>query len=271
MKSFSDVSSQYLSSDTDRCSSDDAPAYRLYRARHIDGRERSASLYEDIGEPEVDSQERYRHRVIRWKIPWAVAILLCIILAVCSVLAFFSSSRHESSIDEKEVSSSEVYSSVEEPLASVHSSGSAPSVWVHVVGAVKSPGLYELPDQSRVADAISAAQGLVDDANPDSINLASKITDGQQVRVLFQGQSVDAVQGVSPQNHQTGDVVGSLVNINTASAQELETLPRVGPATAQKIIEFRQAHGGFRDVDELESVSGIGPALLERLRPLVRV
>lgn len=271
MKSFSGSSFRNSYAEVDSCSSESAPMHRLYRARHIDGGERSISLYEELGEPDIDAHEHYGQQVLRWKVPWSIVVVLVIVLAVLGAWVFFSSSSDEVLFPEKEVSSHPTDFSVEELSESSPSALSVSSVWVHVVGAVKSPGLYELPDQSRVADAISAAQGLVEDANSDSINLASKVSDGQQIRVLFQGQSSDMFSETSTSHRQVDGISSSLVNINTASAEELETLPRVGPATAQKIIEFRQAHGGFRDVTELESVSGIGPALLERLRPLVRV
>ena len=157
-------------------------------------------------------------------------------------------------------------------------------VVVHVAGAVASPGVVTLDEGARVADAIDAAGGLAQEADPDHLNLARPLTDGEQVRVPRVGEDASAWQGTSGQagasaggggGGQTPGAAGPApsgsVNLNTADAAELETQPGIGPALAQRIIDYRAEHGAFTSVDELTSVSGIGSARLEALRDLVSV
>ena len=178
------------------------------------------------------------------------------------------------------------------------------TVRVHVAGAVNNPGVYTLPAQGRAVDAIAAASGAAADADRDRVNLAGALSDGVQIYVPHRGETAapaqiqpnggtaNAVQanaangaaqngasqgGTQPQPARTLTPAGTAqkgstpVNINTATAEELQTLPRIGPAMAQRIIAWREAHGGFRSVDELDAVPGIGPSMLENLRPLVMV
>lgn len=135
---------------------------------------------------------------------------------------------------------------------------------VHVVGAVLNPGVVELPEASRVLDAITAAGGPTKDADLQQLNLAALLSDGVQIRVPVEGEALSGeVLGslVAGTDAQT-----SLVNINLASLSELERLPGVGPATAAAIVAYRDDAGTFNTVEELLGVPGIGPAKLERLR-----
>lgn len=173
------------------------------------------------------------------------------------------------------------------------------TVRVHVAGAVNNPGVYTLPAQGRAVDAIAAASGAAADADLDRVNLAGALSDGVQIYVPHRGETAAPAQiqpnggtanagqgnaangasqgGAQPQPARTLTPAGSAqkgstpVNINTATAEELQSLPRIGPAMAQRIIAWREAHGGFRSVDELDAVPGIGPSMLENLRPLVTV
>ena len=135
---------------------------------------------------------------------------------------------------------------------------------VHVVGAVRTPGLYRLDDGSRVDDAIRAAGGAKPKAALDAINLAAPVADGQQVIVPLRGRGTASPGVASP-----GAAAAGPVHLNTATLQELDTLPGVGPVTAQKILDYRNEHGAFSSVDELDAVPGIGPARLAELRKLV--
>lgn len=154
-------------------------------------------------------------------------------------------------------------------------------VVVHVTGAVTRPGVVTLGENSRVADAIDAAGGASANADTEQLNLARILTDGEQVRVPRVGEvlvdpaaqptgagSVGA--GTTSGKPGGGDVSGT-VNINTASASELEKLPGIGPALAQRIVEYRDSHGHFVDVNALTEVPGIGKAKLEALRDQVTV
>ena len=139
---------------------------------------------------------------------------------------------------------------------------------VHIAGAVNAPGVYQLTDGSRVIDAVQAAGGLSVDANPDAVNLAALVTDGQRVYVPSVGELISPIP--------TGEGADSAlepwpININSANSERLEDLPGVGPATAAAIIAHRDQQGPFASVDQLADVRGIGPAKLEAIRALVTV
>ena len=145
------------------------------------------------------------------------------------------------------------------------SSVSAAEVFVHVSGAVANPGLYALEAGGRVVDAIAAAGGFAPDAQEGGVNLARTVNDGEQLVVPRVGEEVVEAGGA------TGVTADGRVNLNTADIAALETLPRIGPALAQRIVEWREANGGFRAVEDLLAVSGIGDKMFETLRDLVVV
>ena len=152
---------------------------------------------------------------------------------------------------------------------------------VHVAGAVRRPGVYRFAAGARVEDAVRRAGGATRHADLSALNLAAKVTDGVQILVprksaAGSGAAVAAGSGGAAQ--PAGSPAGSTpaagglpVNLNTATLEQLETLDGVGPAIAQKIVAYRQQHGGFRSVDELNQVSGIGPKKMAALRGQVRV
>ncbi len=141
-------------------------------------------------------------------------------------------------------------------------------VVVHVAGAVNASGVYQLVVGSRVIDAVQAAGGLAADANPDAVNLAALITDGERVYVPTVGEMLTPVVPVSGGGAPTAVWP---ININSADATRLEDLPGVGPATAALIISYREQHGPFASVEQLADVRGIGPAKLDAIRALVTV
>lgn len=147
-----------------------------------------------------------------------------------------------------------------------------PTLMVHVVGAVNNGGVYVLEAGARVVDAIEAAGGATEDAELSAVNLARVVSDGEQLRVPTMTEAA-AQQLAAPGQGQQSQTQssGALVNINSATQAELEGLPRVGPALAARIIDYREANGGFRSVDDLNAVSGIGEKLLESIRQLVTV
>ena len=155
-------------------------------------------------------------------------------------------------------------------------SATSGSVVVHVTGAVSRPGVVTLPPGSRVTDAINAVGGASAEADTQQLNLARVLSDGEQIRVPRIGEVLpdpapqpggDAASGARTAPGKSGDGGASgTVNINTASASELEKLPGIGPALAQRIVEYRDSHGPFASVDSLTDVPGIGKAKLEGLR-----
>jgi competence protein ComEA len=136
-------------------------------------------------------------------------------------------------------------------------------VVVDVVGAVRRPGLFRLAQGSRIADAVARAGGATTKADLTQVNLAAPLADGEQVVVPRRGAPGTAAGGAA-----SGTPAGP-VQLSTATAEQLDTLPGVGPATAQKILDYREKHGAFSSVDELDAVPGIGPKRLEQLRDLV--
>ena len=135
---------------------------------------------------------------------------------------------------------------------------------VYVTGAVRKPGVYELADGTRIIDAIEKAGGVTPKADAVTVNLAALLVDGEQILVP---EAYAPGAGAAPTG--AGPAVSGLVHLNSADVTALDALPGVGPATAQRIIDWRDQNGGFRTVDDLEQVPGIGPAKLDALRDLV--
>lgn len=136
---------------------------------------------------------------------------------------------------------------------------------VDVVGAVRSAGLVRLPPGARVADAVAAAGGLTARADPVLVNLAAPVADGEQVVVAARGGADGGVPGAGG----AAGAPSAPVDLNSATAEQLDTLPGVGPVTAQKIVGYRQAHGPFTSVQGLDAIPGIGPARIADLKGLV--
>ena len=173
--------------------------------------------------------------------------------------------------------------SVASPTASVSVSaaGSAtpspaatPTILVHVIGAVTSPGLVRLPEGARVADALAAAGGLRGDADPAELNLAAVVSDGTQIIIGTKASPRGEVREGSTSSGavSTGTAtVGALIDLNTATLAQLDTIPGVGPVTAQAILDYRTKHGRFTRIEELQEVDGIGTKTYAQIAPHVRV
>jgi competence protein ComEA len=148
--------------------------------------------------------------------------------------------------------------------------GAEGTIYIHVLGAVAKPGLYLLRDGDRGVDAVASAGGFTPDADQSQVNLARVVVDGEQIVVPVIGAA--AVPGEGPgASAGAASTVGGKVNINTADATALETLPRVGPAMSKRIIDWRTKNGRFTSVEDLTSITGIGEKTFEQLKDLVTV
>ncbi|MGO1544718.1 MAG: helix-hairpin-helix domain-containing protein [Gulosibacter sp.] len=216
----------------------------------------------------------------RWKLSAGAAVVLGLIACAVVVLMLALQPRSAIGVPAEMGTPTPTPTTAAELPVDVPTSGTL----VHILGAVASPGVYELGANARVVDAIAAAGGLNEDADVAQINLARPAVDGEQIYVPKIGETPPPLAEVAPEpganggHDANGDPnaggttsAGGLVNINTASVSELENLPRIGPAMAQRIIDYRDANGGFSSVDELKEVSGIGEATFEQLAPLVTV
>jgi competence protein ComEA len=148
------------------------------------------------------------------------------------------------------------------PPTELRARSMTPPLVVHVVGAVRTPGLYKLRRGSRVADAVAKAGGAMGKADLALVNLAAPLSDGQQVVVPERAPPLGDQAG-------QGSAAPGPVHLNSATVEQLDALPGVGPVTAQKIVDYRQAHGAFSSVEDLDAIPGIGPARIEQLRDLV--
>ena len=156
--------------------------------------------------------------------------------------------------------------------SSVPSTTTPVTVIVHVAGQVAHPGVYAVPAGARVADAILAAGGAAPGGQPEQLNLAARVSDAERIYVPKEGETPVAGPAAPPAGGAAGTSAATgPVDLNPATAEQLEALPGVGPATSKAILAYRSTHGRFRSVTELLDVPGIGPAKLEALRPLVRV
>ncbi|GAB4531111.1 MAG: hypothetical protein Fur0018_18820 [Anaerolineales bacterium] len=146
-------------------------------------------------------------------------------------------------------------------------------ILVDVGGAVFSPGVYEFAPGSRVRDALEAAGGLRPEADLRNLNLAAPLEDGGRLWVAAFSQGTEPAENTSraPTGVEVIPQQGALIDINTATQAKLETLPGIGPSLAASIIAYREEHGPFTSIEDIQNVSGIGPAKFEKIRPLITV
>jgi competence protein ComEA len=144
---------------------------------------------------------------------------------------------------------------------------------VDVRGAVVKPGLYSLPKGSRAQDALAAAGGMTADANVDRVNLAKLLTDGDQVLVPTRTAQAFTTPAVASGTSVAAGPTSTpgKININTATVEDLDKLPGIGPALAQRIVDYRKAYGPFKKIDDLKNVTGIGDKLFEQIKNLITV
>lgn len=197
----------------------------------------------------------------RLRTPKMAAIAVAVVVFIAA--AIFTGTRSQTVTVQHEADTA----TTESPVLAETSSG---RVFVHVVGAVHKPGVLELKANARVVDAIEAAGGVIEGAALSAINLARVVTDGEQISVPTE-EMVSAAAAAGTPSAAGAAGGNALLNLNSADANSLESLPGVGPALAARIIDWRGSNGGFRTVDDLNQVSGIGDKLLERIRSLVSV
>jgi competence protein ComEA len=162
----------------------------------------------------------------------------------------------------------------EQPAAVEIAQPAAPaeaSVIVYVSGAVAAPDVYQLPAAARVKDLVLAAGGLSAEADPDAINLAAPLSDGQHIYVPRRGETTDAPAAPVGAAPEAATTTGGRIDLNTAGAAELDELPGIGQAIAERIVAYRESNGPFRSVADLQNVKGIGPSLIEQITPLVAI
>lgn len=224
---------------------------------------------------------------LRWRTPRGVAVLLTVPCLTLLLWFIWQAWTAQPTV---------------EPLVRSSSAGATPRVGgskaqddspesrrgqltVHVAGAVKSPGIVTLPVGARVFDAIAAAGGADPDAELNGLNLAAVVQDATKIHVPRAGDVTAPAAGAAAGaaggeggggasgsgNAGTGASAGGKLNLNTATAEELDALPKVGPVLAKRIVEWRQQHGPFAAVEDLDAVDGVGPKMMESLLPLVTV
>jgi len=154
---------------------------------------------------------------------------------------------------------------IEPTPSSVSTSG---EVGVYVVGAVMNPGVYFLPQGSRVADALEAAGGPTEEADLERVNLAKRVYDEEQVYVPRLGGENPPLP---PPSGSSSSQAGGKININTATAAELESLPGIGPVLAQRVVDYREANGPFATIEDIKNVSGIGEGIFAEIKELIFV
>lgn len=226
----------------------------------------------------VKRLDRWAEKLLGHK---AVVVAILVVIAAASGLAMASFGGHSSDVSferSDEAGASDVRgaedTSPDDADGSSAKSSSDAEVYVDVDGAVARPGVYRLKDGARVSQAIDAAGGLTAEADVTGLNRASKITDGQKIYVPTVGeqQAAAAVGGADSAAVAFGAGSSSgLVNINTASAAELQTLSGIGPSMAQSIIDERTKNGAFASVDDLMRVSGIGEKKLAKIKDCICV
>jgi competence protein ComEA len=186
-----------------------------------------------------------------------VLVGVCIVLALLALLGQRLAHAGAAS-SEPEAAAVPLEPVAEEPADTI--------IVVHVVGEVRRPGLYRLRDGARIADAVHRAGGALRDADLAAVNLAAPLVDGVQILVPGKAVTAGAPGGAG---NGAGVATTGPVSLSSATLEELDALPGVGPVTAQKILDYRTEHGPFASVDDLDAVPGIGPTRIEQLRDLV--
>lgn len=243
--------------------------------------------------PEPSARTDPWHARLRWRVGLRVALLLAV-SAVSAAACFWwqAAADRPEVLPLSDVTSAEPAGDSygaggpqgppeEADAAGEAAGGPAAGVVVHVAGAVAKPGVVQLPAGSRVHQAVAAAGGAVPGADLNRLNLALVLADGSKIQVPRKGEvlhpedPVDGSAATATRGEDSGNSPavpdGPKVNLNTATLEELDALPKVGPVLAQRILDWRKDHGSFKSPEDLDAVDGVGPKMLEALLPLVTV
>ena len=214
-------------------------------------------------------------------LPFFAAVICFMALPGCASrpVVFENSSLEEDAVDQRKQDLSVEASGMDEmdpqdpvPLQEPASSEAAEYIRVYVCGCVKSPGVYSLPADARIVDAVSLAGGLTEEADPAEVNLADFMTDGQKIRIWSVDETKEMKENIPQSAADSGQASErGLVNLNTASLSELMTLPGIGQVRGQAILDYRSDHGPFGSIEELQNVSGIKGAVFQKLAGRITV
>ena len=223
------------------------------------------AVYDSALTDEDESAEPSVARFLPGGTTVAALIVVVVLIAAVGVWRHAAEREHSQALaqssSEREESGSASVATGPSPSAPASEGERPDDVVVYVSGAVASPGVLTLPASSRVIDAITAAGGATPEADLESINLARILVDGEQIRVGVVGESPPSASA------GTGTAAQACVRLASATETELQTLPGIGPALAQRIISYRATHPRLTSVEELDDVPGIGPSLIEKIRP----
>ena len=232
-----------------------------------------------IPRPSVDGIEALRDRVQAWRGDSRAEVVVLVVVAVVAGVVWYRIGAAGGEAPPTRTRAAAVTTTTPGPAraddatgASATTGSRAPLVMVHVAGAVTRPGVLELAVGARVIDAVEGAGGALPEAHLDQLNLAAKVADGERVYVPRIGElSVTPADGGASANDPGGGAGNGLLNLNTANQAQLEELPGIGPVLATAILEERERRGGFRSVNELRDVRGIGEKRFQDLRDQVTV
>lgn len=258
----------------------DADAEQLARARlaYVSAGQRSLSAPRralgDADEPEPEDilpaapgPQTWAERLVFTRTHLIAVAVVLVVIATALGFAFTRASAEViPTVPAVESAPPPVEAPADEPTAST-----PVRIRVHVIGEVALPGVVTLPEGSIVADAVTAAGGLTDTAVPGDLNFAAAVLDGMQVKVGSAGDESHVDGDAAAGSGAGGGGTPGKVNLNTATAEQLEELPGVGPVMASAILAWREEHGRFTSTTELQEISGIGPKTFQKLEPMVSV
>ncbi|MGT2906648.1 helix-hairpin-helix domain-containing protein [Streptococcus dentiloxodontae] len=210
------------------------------------------------------------------KLTASLAVVSAVLLIILLITYSTGNQTHESSNAYADLTAAASQTSSDQSSSQVSHEAGSSKVTVDVKGAVKNPGVYTLKANSRVMDAVEAAGGLTETADANSVNLAANLSDEAVIYVAAKGENISVVTSSSASSQETDSSAVSeqnddKINLNTATAEELQTVSGIGEKKAADIIAYREENGGFKSVDELKNISGIGDKTFEKIKESVYV